>query len=77
MKTELNLMRSIYGEESAAPRGACFAGILPSRGCAPRCGASPRAIVPSAPPAPNEDLDTHCLRIKENNGCPRFLAANE
>ena len=51
MKTELNLMKSIYGAESAAPCGACFAGILHSRGCAPHCGASPRAIAPAAPPA--------------------------
>ena len=48
----LNLMRSIYGKGSAAPRGACLADIPQSRGCAPRCGASPRAIAPSAPPAP-------------------------
>jgi hypothetical protein len=52
MKIELNLMRGIYGRESAAPPGACLTGILRSRGCAPRCGASPRAIAPSAPPAP-------------------------
>jgi hypothetical protein len=26
MRTELNLMRSIYGEESAAPRGAWLVG---------------------------------------------------
>ena len=51
MKTELNLMIGIYGEESAAPRGACLAGILHSRGCASLCDASPRAIAPSAPPA--------------------------
>ena len=58
MKTELNLMRSISGKESAAPRGACWAGILRSRGCAPRCGASPRAIAPMAPPAPNINEQT-------------------
>jgi hypothetical protein len=54
MSYGINLMRSIYGKESAAPRGACLAGILRSRGCAPRCGASPGAdIAPAAPPAPN------------------------
>jgi len=63
MKTELNLMRSIYGKESAAPRGACLAGILRSRGCAPRCGASPRAIAPSAPPAPNINVETPAPRF--------------
>src|SRR5512145_420730 len=52
MKMELNLMRSTYGKESAAPCRACLTGILRPRGCAPRCGASPRAIVPLAPPAP-------------------------
>jgi hypothetical protein len=57
-KMELNLMRSIYGKESAAPRGACLAGIPRSRGCAPRCGASPRAIALSAPPAPNINAET-------------------
>jgi hypothetical protein len=55
---ELNLMRGIYGKESAAPPGACLTGILRSRGCAPRCGASPRAIAPSAPPAPNINVET-------------------
>ena len=59
MKTQLNLMRSIYGKESAAPHGACLAGILRSRGCAPRRGASPRAIAPLAPPAP------HKLQMRE------------
>ena len=58
MKTELNLIRNIYGKESAAPRGACLAGILRSRGCAPRCGASPRAIAPAAPPAPRINAQT-------------------
>jgi hypothetical protein len=61
MKTELNLMRSIYDKESDAPCGACLAGILHSRGCAPRCGASPRAIAPSAPPAPDADVQTQAV----------------
>jgi hypothetical protein len=48
--TELNLMR--IGQRIGRPLRACLAGILHSRGCAPRCGASPRAIVPVAPQAP-------------------------
>jgi hypothetical protein len=58
MKTELNLMRNIYGKESAAPRGACLAGILRSRGCALLRSAPPRAIAPAAPPAPNINILT-------------------
>ena len=66
MKTELNLMRNIYGKESAAPRGACLVGILHSRGCAPRCGASPRAIAPAAPPAPDADVQTPAEPLAPN-----------
>jgi hypothetical protein len=51
------MMRSIYGKESAAPPAACLTGILCSRGCAPHCGASPRAIAPAAPLAPNINVE--------------------
>jgi hypothetical protein len=71
MKMELNLMRSIYGKASAAPRGACLAGILRSRGCAPRCGASPRAIAPSAPPAPDINVETPDFALKGRNSTAR------
>jgi hypothetical protein len=57
-EAELNLMRSIYGKESVAARRARLAGIQRSRGGAPRCGASPQAIAPSAPPAPNVNIET-------------------
>jgi hypothetical protein len=73
MKMELNLMRSIYGKESAAPRGACLTGILRSRGCAPRYGASPRAIAPSAPPAPNINVETQGTAQKSR---PHYVLRN-
>jgi hypothetical protein len=61
MKTELNLMRSIYDKESDAPAGL----VLPAfyiPGVARRAAAlHPGLIALSAPPVPDADVQTQAV----------------